>query len=63
MAGTENEKNANKMDDILKKVMSLPLYVQLGIVLVFIGLISAGVWYWGYRAPNFTMERLYTKEL
>jgi len=63
MAGTENEKKANKMDDILKKVMSLPLYVQLGVVLVFIGLISAGVWYWGYRAPNFTMERLYTKEL
>ncbi|MEQ8221187.1 MAG: hypothetical protein ABRQ37_02710 [Candidatus Eremiobacterota bacterium] len=47
MAGTENEKKANKMDDILKKVMSLPLYVQLGVVLVFIGLISAGVWYWG----------------
>jgi len=63
MAGTENEKKANKMDDILKKIMSLPLYVQLGAVLVFIGLISGAVWYWGYRAPNFAMERLYTKEL
>lgn len=63
MAGTENEKKANKMDDMLKKVMSLPLYVQLGTILLFIGLISMGVWYWGYRAPNFAMERLYTKEL
>lgn len=63
MAGTENEKKANKMDDMLKKVMSLPLYVQLGAVLVFLSFISGAVWYFGYRAPNFAMERLYTKEL